>query len=312
MNLSQEIKQYYFNHFDELTQDKQFHFASRIGAWEGDLQAIDKLRELKTFILPDPSPEKLKKNLQQIISAEPTTRINAFQLRKPFFQKYPLLYGAHASLFRVRHLKSVYGIDAKDVFFECLNKQALDDLALELLDDAAAVRTLSTFAINFLFLYKFILLDQKNFVKPERFLKIGQGYNLDEKRNAQLLIYLFTHCIIGETNFYQQNIRRECHGSYIRMLKILDSLITERFEDINLDNKLEFLVACRICNIDSALFARVYAECNQSLSQKGHFLVDQHNRNKQRDREDFVRSEHRNVLYIMSFSSYRPHSTLVI
>jgi len=95
------------------------------------------------------------------------------------------------------------------------------------------------------------------------------------------------------------------------MLEELEPLIEANFTTINLDNKLEFLVCSRICDFKSDLFDRIYDECERSVSDAGTFVIDVHNENIQESRNDFVSSEHRNVLYIMSTSTYTPHSTLV-
>jgi hypothetical protein len=124
-------------------------------------------------------------------------------------------------------------------------------------------------------------------------------------------MYLFTHCIIGDSNFYTQDINPKNRPAFRQMLKILENIIAENFQVINLDNKLEFLVCCRICGYETGLSEPIFNECRESLSDEGHFLVDKHNQNAQDSRQTIAGSEHRNVLFIMSSSLYRPHSTLL-
>jgi hypothetical protein len=310
MDLSQAIKKYYFDHIGELPEDKRFHFASRIAAWEGDADAIKLLGDLRSFMVPS-SPAEMDVLLDRLLGTPLSPRINARVIRTPFFEKYPRLYGVHNALFRVRHLKSVYGVDAKPAFLEKVGQVNLDRLSENLAHDDEAVRILSTFAVNFFFLYKFILMGQKDFLDLDNIIRIASGYDMRNKKHTQLLIYLFTHCIIGETNFYTQTIDPGRLNKFTRMLGILEAVISDNYDLINLDNKLEFLVACRICDYSSNLFEEIYRECDESLSHEGHFLIDQHNKNAQEDRKSFERSEHRNVLYIMSRTSYSPHSTLV-
>src|SRR5690606_26153383 len=84
--------------------------------------------------------------------------------------------------------------------------------------------------------------------------KLGEDYDITEPEQIQLLIYLYTHCIIGEANFYSRNIAASRKPIYEVMLARLEITIRENFTSINLDNKLEYLVCCRILSVESSLF----------------------------------------------------------
>lgn len=309
MNLAKQIYHYYLDNKHQLSEDKLFHFATRTAAWHGSAESYDLLRDLKDYILP---PDRsLAETIHGVFSTPQTGRRNAHELRQPYFEKYPALYGAHLALFRVRHLQEVYGIDARDAFFESISKEELITLEQALLTDSDAMRILSTFAINYCYLLERVVLKNDSTLPLERFFELASVYDTSNKEHVQLLIYFYTHCIIGESNFYVQCIPEHSLEGYRSMLRTLEPLIDANFSDINLDNKLEFLVCARICSYDTPLFEPIYAECEKSISGDGIFLVDRHNSNIQHDRNDFVKSEHRNVLYIMSTTPYEPHSTLV-
>lgn len=308
MILSSRIKNYYYQNINSLPIDKQFHFATRMAAWNGDSVAFEMLRSLRNTIV---EADNLTDVFGRIVSTPQTGRRNAHELRQPFFEKYPSLYGTHAALFRLRHLESVYGVDARQQFFEVCDKKDLDLLYDTLSNDPEALRILSTFAINFMYLYQKIALRNSDAVDATLFLRAAEGYDLSDKLNLQLKIYLYTHCIIGDSNFYTEQVPAQNLEAYKTMLAELEGLISDNFEFINLDNKLEFLVACRIVGFDSGLFERIDAECQQSISPEGDFVIDTHNENLQEDKVSFEKSEHRNVLYIMSASEYAPHSTIV-
>jgi hypothetical protein len=310
MSLDKTIKQYYLDNVENLRSDKQFHFASRIAAWEGDKQALDILLKLRGYMVPETN-QQISNLLGQLVRSPQEGKRNAHELRQPYFQKYPRLYGIHSALFRVRHLKSIYGIDASQALFEHASKVELDELSEKLMQDEETIRILSTFAINLFYLYKVILENQADFVDLERIIEISKEYDIKNIKHVQLMIYMMTHCIIGETNFYTEEITRNRKNQCSKMLRVLEPIIEENFDNINLDNKLEFLVCCRICGIRTHLSKRVERECASSLSENGHFLVDKHNKNGQKNKVSFESSEHRNVLYIMSNSDYQPHSTLV-
>jgi hypothetical protein len=90
------------------------------------------------------------------------------------------------------------------------------------------------------------------------------------------------------------------------MLRRLETVIRKQFDMINLDNKLEFLVCCRILNYETDLFDRIYRECEGSISPHGTYLVDTLNSSKNTTKASLDGSEHRNVLFIMSTEPYSP------
>lgn len=309
MELATQVYNYYFTNRQLLSDDKLFHFATRTAAWTGAPESYDLLRQSHDYIVPPNT--SLSDALKAILTAPQTGRRNAHELRQPYFEKYPQLYGAHLALFRVRHLKEVYGIDARPALFEHISKEALIELRDALLADTDALKILSTFAINYCYLLDRVILENDDSLPLDFFLSIGDTYDTTNIEQIQLLIYFYTHCIIGESNFYVKEIPSQLLPTYQAMLAKLEPLIRDNFQRINLDNKLEFLVCARICHFDTDLFAPIYEECEKSISPDGTFLIDIHNENIQNDRNDFVKSEHRNVLFIMSTSEYHPHSTLV-
>jgi hypothetical protein len=310
MQLANQVYSYYLQNKSELSDDKLFHFATRMAAWRGVKQAYDILRDCEETITIPGQP--LDATIAEIYNRPQTGRRNAHELRQPFFEKYPKLYGAHLALFRVRHLQEVYGIDAREALFASISKDELITLKEQLLSDEPALKTLSTFAINFCYLLDRVILNDADSLPIDMFLRIGGSYDTTDPEQLQLLIYFYTHCIIGESNFYVREIPEKYVSSYTKMLQEIEVIITEHFDEINLDNKLEFLVCARICHYETALSEKIYEECEQSISEEGTFLIDVHNKNAQSDRNDFVKSEHRNVLFIMSTSAYTPHSTLLL
>lgn len=309
MQLADTIYHYYLTNKNLMSEDKLFHFGTRMAAWRGEPEAYDLLRASRDYIAPPTL--STDEAVHRVFITEQTGRRNAHELRQPYFEKYPKLYGAHLALFRVRHLEAVYGIDARDALYTSISKEELIDLKRALLADDDAMRVLSTFAINFCYLLERVILKDETALPLEYFYELGLAYDTSDKEQLQLLIYLYTHCIIGESNFYTRTITSDALPVYQKMLDVLEPLIETNFNDINLDNKLEFLVCARICHWRSRLADQIYAECERSISPEGTFIIDVHNTNIQNDRNDFVKSEHRNVLFIMSTSPYEPHSTLV-
>jgi hypothetical protein len=313
-DLHDAVRTYYLSHSKALTKDKQFHLYTRLGAWEGNQTALTKLGTMKPAYVPEPpSTEALATGLKKILKKRPSGSSNATHLRQKYFDAFPTLRATNLALFRVRHLEAVYGIDARPALQTLHPVQELLDLKEQLLADADAMRILSTFAINYIYLVEKIIRQNSDptAIPLDDIYRLSDGYNLDDPTHVQLLIYLYTHCIIGDSNFYTKYVPKPALAVYLRMLDRLAGIISERYDSINLDNKLEFLVCARICGYKTDLFERIQAECDASVSPKGTFLIDTQNTYHQQAKKTFQTSEHRNVLFVMSGSPFVPHKTLV-
>jgi hypothetical protein len=303
--LSSEIEQYYFNNLSKLPKDKQFHFATRLAAWSQNTQAT----HLLTTQIDDIYPKDIYHTLTEIVSHPPQAKINALELRQPYFEKYPDLRGQMLALFRIRHLLSVYDIDIRDDMLHIVPLDELQKLSNSLFNDENAVRILSTYAVNYIYLVQHILYptkDAEDFIKnfTAAVYDMDKHYDLSQKEDIQLLIYLYTHCIIGHTNFYKESIKLTSFPVYAQMIERLEQLIEENFNRVNLDNKFEFLVCSRIIGRVSKLNEAIVNEASQSLSPEGMFVIDTINEYKQSNKTSFSDSEHRNVLFIMSQRPY--------
>lgn len=304
MDLAQEIKQYYFDNADSLPRAKRFHFASRIAGWEGDKRALRLLAELRPYMYPS---ENNKELLSKILTGTPGN-IYTKNLRLRYFNKYPQLFGIHNALFRVRHLKQVYGIDISQTLIDLVGDKTLEELYDGLIRDPGAMRVLSRFAIDYIYLYE-ILFEKTERLDPGVIKKVADGYELDDDVQRHLLIYLYTHAIIADTNFYARVIPKDRLEIYRAMLGQIESIVSG--SKIKFDNKFEFLVACRICKLDSPLFQEVYDKVASSLNPDGCFIFDPLVGDMETKLNSFVGSEHRNVLFVMGSSPFNPHPTLV-
>ena len=294
------VKQTYFRRFDELELEYQFHFASRMYAWTGDPNAKQRLGQLIEHILPathDGRVQALRTIRQELAMKNYERDVNNYVQRKPFFDAYPQLLLMHNALFRIRHWWCVYGVDERDSLFELASKEEIETMLVSLMNDEDALRVLSTYAINTLYLYETLLETTIHF-QPERAMTVAMTYDRTSKTDIQLLIYLYTHCIIGASLFYYQPVTRNL-PTYQAMLQEIEELITTQYDTITLDNKFEFLVCAKLCNFTSPLSDRIYDETRLSMNDQG-FIVDTINQAVNPVKQSFLMSEHRNVLFIMS------------
>lgn len=304
MNLADTIRNYYFAHFDEISETKQFHFCSRLAAWDNDPQALEFLAAYKEQYVPAPiTQETLRETLWELINNPPALPANAAKLRDEYFDKYPWLRGLELALFRVRHWLIIYNVDARPALFELVSRRQLIIYKDMLLQDDEAMRFLSTYAINYIYLLERVVLqhDHADAINVPMLVRFADGYDTNDVLHLQLLVYYFTHCIIADSNFYEAPLLPELLPHYKKMLETLDTVINANFENLSLDTKLEFLVSARICGYRSHITDKIFEECQTSCSPEGSFLVDTHNAFADRDyKKSLDASEHRNVLYIMA------------
>jgi len=306
--LSNNIYDYYLANFKDLSFDKQFHFASRLYLWDQDVEAAALLKQLRAKFTADDNPKLALKSVYEAALGSPVHGSkNASELRKPYFEKYPVLKTYVTLLFRCIFLQTIYGLDAREEFLKLCPREDVENLVKKLLEDSEAVAILSTHAINFFYLYGRLFKTEQDLFTPETFLVIGKKhYNLADPIHLQLLIYLYTHCIIGESMFYYRAIPAEHIHTYHSMLEELETIIDARFADINLDNKHEFLVCAKLVGFTSHLGDRIDKEALRSLSDDGHFIIDTHNNNGQIENITFDKSEHRNTLCIIAHRTFTP------
>jgi hypothetical protein len=295
------IRTTYLSRFNEMTLEYRLHFTSRLYAWNSDPEAARLLRAIQPEVLPANHEDRLqalKDIREELVHKDYARDVNDYTRRKPFFDSYPNLLLLHNALFRIRHWLCIYGQDERTSLYEIIPKDDVEELISELRADAPAMRALSTYAINTLYLYE-KLFDQKG-IDPETILDLASSYDRSNPSDVQIMIYLYTHCILGETLFYYQPIASHS-DTYLRMLEELDTLIEENFDTISLDNKCEFLVCSQICGYEARQKTRIEDEVARSVGAED-FIVDTHNSATNPAKQSFMMSEHRNVLFIMSQS----------
>ncbi len=305
MDLARHVRQYYLDHFDDLPLEKQLHFAGRLSLWNNDQDCTHLLLGLKESLPVEETASK--RELLKLKDLLPSPGISAADLRQPYFQQYPELNGRNLMLFHVRHMRVYFGIDHLDQLLELVRYEQLAELARSLVDDEPALRILSTYAVNYLYLLEHLFPDHDSLlIDTAKLYNLGDGYDLSDPEHIRLLIYLYTHCIIADTNFYARPVNPVRKSDYLKMLTRLEAIIAEQFDRISLDNKLEFLVCAQMCGYTANLADRIYAECEQSVSPDGTYLVDTVNAfAKTSKNKSFDSSEHRNVLFVMSTTAYQ-------
>lgn len=299
--IAQKVLKTYEKNIDSFSKSKQFHFNSRIFLWTRKPRYKKKILSLKL-------KETLLENLGEVMenAKRPTVEYpkRFLSQRKSALEKYPWVTRYNTLLFKWLFLEILFRTNIRKEVFLTIPKETLRSCAKTLLNDPPSLIALSTFGINFLYLTRGILRDADIF-HPKELLKIAIEQYPNTQEYAELSLYFFTHCIIGESRFYKNPIQNDI-DVYVDMIRTAEKTLNKYFESVSLDNKVEFLVTAELCHTKSILFKRIQKECEQNFSEELGYIREPR---KATEKQTISNEEHKNVLYIMSnlkFSKNQP------
>lgn len=293
MNI-ENVRNYYEKNLHVLPFSKQFHFLSRYYLWTNNTQYHKELQKHKDKYTRSIYSKVIFKN-----------KVHKFGTRPDIITKrFPEITNYNKVLFRFLFIKNIYNEDISEIAKKYLDSKELFVYQNKILTEQKDLLTLSTTGINFLYNSKLylnhVLPGKECNVTAQKLYEIAQKYT--EKESLRSQIYYYTHCIINASEFYSKKITRE-KKVYSDMLLKIENLIKKNYKSITLDNKLEFLVCCRILGTKTQLQQQILSEAESSPSLDGDFIVDTHNIHHDNIyKKKFDTSEHRNILYILAFT----------
>lgn len=299
------VRKYYESNDKDLSFEKQFHFHSRLWLWEENKQSEAWLQRHKATYIGS-SREQTNEKIDALLknTDESSRHYKKYNgIRIPILKKFPSISGYVKILALCLHAKNVYDID---IAIPSKYTSILEEYYGKLLESPRDLAVLSTIGVNFLYISKAIMQkDASPLVLPEHIFRIAQEqYNTSDLNETQLQLYLITHSVIGETQFYRTPIQKH-QTTYKGMLALAEKTIEKNYANIPLDIKFEFLVCSQLCAYETPLKERIHNEATTSLSPEGNFLIDALRTRQDNRKNSFSASEHRNVLFIMSTVPYK-------
>lgn len=273
------VEAYYTEHFAELPPEKQFHLATRLKSYLGRTNFDDFL-----------AAHQPSTSLTPLLNQTAPTTLNHYNLRQPFLQKYPKLYGLEAALFRVLHLLQQYQIDLRPELEQLYPTKQLYALTDQLLADPPAVFVLSSYAINT------ICLTELLFPRGQDVFITLAALPVPTQAEPALVIYYYTHLIICDSSFYTRPIPAAHLELYHSLLSQMTTIIQQNYTALSLDIKLEYLVCCNLANFSSDLRPQIAEEC-QAILATSPYLIDP---TRPPRLNTLAGAEHRNALFILS------------
>lgn len=292
------VRATYEQQYASLKPRIQLHFASRLYLWQQDVAAANWLKRSRADFTCQDQPLLAVQRL--IAEPQPPLRQTG-TLRAPYFTRYPDLRTYDRALFRLLFMNTLYGLETRAIFDQLFPADKTEKLYNSLLEDTAALAWLSSFGINYLYLLKRFVRQDKTALPLEKLLETGRTSYGNDTAETRLRCYFYTHCIIGETLFYARSVGQQYLAIYQHILAAAEQLVDRHFSQLKIDNLCEFLVCCRILGHTSPLEGRIAQAFRDALSTEGYLQEPADKRPS-----DLSRAEHRNVLFLMSQRPYRP------
>ena len=282
------VKEYYYEHFNDLSPDKQFHFATR----------------MKNFFKTQDFDEYLKQNkpstdIMGVLFNNDYSMATNLNVRKSFFEKYPEIYGMEAALFRVHHLLKEYDEDIRGELTDAYPLEKLYDLSDNLFKDEEALRNLSSWAVNTICLTE-ELFPRNNNVTTKLAKWVLQS-NFDAL-DASLTTYLCTHIVICESEFYTKDLKKSSRRDLMtEVLNKCASIIRKNIDTILLDPCIEYLVCRKMIDIpDTKLEKSINTICKDCMRNSPYLIDYRRDSTPKSYYHTLDGAEHVNALFIMS------------
>jgi hypothetical protein len=270
------------------------HYWSRMYLWTQEDAYKEKLNTIKDAYSLDEELEE-----QGAEEKAPRKHADDSNHRDFYHAKYPALRDFSKQFFKILFSQTLFNTTGQVTDIRPEQITAAIELADTVIQDVEAMLVLSTSVINFMYSLENLceLANQSFKVDVDQLNSIFElGYT--RKHSNKQLVYYVTHSIIGASRFYSRSVT-DHQETYLKMLLKVEELIENDFFDITLDNKLEFLVCCRLLGYTSRLTTIIAGEAAASLSPLGNFIADKADNHF---KLGIRTSEHRNTLYLMAFS----------
>ncbi len=298
--IAQTLRHYYLDRLDCLAPENAFHFLNRLFLMNQDLEAKRRLEQYRQWYIGETAiehRERLKKCLKG------RADIQFMPERETYLSAYPSVVFYNRLLFKVLLSRTVYGEEVWSYAKEVVPISELTATYDALLQDSSAVAFLSTYAVNFLWLFSDLQGECSHRKLAEYVLHISEtAYDLSKVAHVHLLLYLLTHAIIAESRFYAEPITDDVE-LYTQMIEKVESLIVAHYHALSLDSKCEFLVCARVLDHQTLLRKIIESEAKASWATQGNFLVDRWNLQSRRSMVNLDQREHMNTLFLMTHTA---------
>lgn len=196
------IKDYYFRNFEKLNKEQQIHFAWGLYSWNQDKAAYKKLLLLKPHLNGDGDFQSVWRRLEHESDSNAHGKGKMAKIHVKYFSRHPGLLAKTWQLLYVLRLQTIYGIDARPELLRFHSFASFKQTLAKLEQDPEAIAMLSAAAINYIYLFHYLLLGSTKALDPLELLSTCKPYyDMNDSMHLKIQSYLYTHLVIGESLF---------------------------------------------------------------------------------------------------------------
>lgn len=301
----QAVHDHYMDNLSYLPANLQLHFLSRLYLWFGGARYKEKLDAIRDAWWSRMTDILTQIDAVQAGTAKPHIPVKKYY-RREATKKHPWIGPYNQFFFKCLFDRTLFDGTGFSDHAARIDAAVVSHIYKELFNDMQSVFALATPAVNFFYLTDMFITGGRSPIDPSYFLEVGDQCSLkDPRADLDSRIYMYTHAIIGASQFYATSVPEKDRDVYRRMLERIETLMRDNYADLNIDQKSEFAVCCRLCDYDSPLMPIIRSELATSLSPHGLFFVNTHNTYADDPvKKSLFVSEHANVLALMAFGGF--------
>jgi len=302
-----EIKRYYFKNFAKLSKEQQVHFAWSLYSWNKDKSAYDKLLSLKPHLTGGGDFKSVLQRLEDESKSNTYGKGKMAGVHVKYFSRHPGLLAKTWQLLYTLRLQTIYGIDARSELLRFRSLETFRQTLTTLERDPEAIAMLSAAAINYIYLFHYLLLGSTRAIDPYKLLNTCKPYyDTNDSMHIKIRSYLYTHLVIGESLFFNRSIQRSKAEIYQIIMREAEDFLASYYFEHSLDNKYEFLACAHFVGNNPAILPVIMSEASNSFYGSRLYTFDKLNANPNKHKPGIAAMAHSMIFYIVCHSRRSP------
>lgn len=307
------IKDYYFKNFKSLDEEQRVHFAWSLYAWNQDKDAYRRLLSLKSYLTCEGDFDSVWRRLEKESGSNTHSKGKMAEIHVRYFSRHPGLLAKTWQLLYVLRLQTIYGIDASAELLKFHSLESFRRTLYDLEQDPEATAMLSAAAINYVYLFHYLILGNTSTVDPLKILSVCMPfYRVSDGMHLKIQSYLYTHLVIGESLFFNRSIPKDKVRKYQTVMTQAETFLAKYYFEHGLDNKYEYLACARFVGNSPSIEPVIMNEATNSFSKFGLYTFDLLNHNPDKHTPNIANMAHSMAFYILCNSKRSPEGSLNI
>jgi len=303
----EDIKSYYFKRFEQLSEEQQIHFAWSLYSWNKDRTAYKRLLSLKSYLSGDGDFGSLWQRLEHESNSNTHSKGKMAKIHFKYFSRHPGLLARTWQLLYVLRLQTIYEMDVRPELLRFHSFESFQQTLVELEQDPEAIAMLSAAAINYIYLFNYLLVGSTEAIDPYKLIDICEPYyDSTDDMHLKIQSYLYTHLAIGESLFFNRPIPENKIDKYQMLMGKAEGVLARYYFEHSLDNKYEFLACAHLVGNSPDIESVITNEAANSFYESELYTFDRLNANPNKHKPSVANMAHSMAFYILYNSKRSP------